>query len=564
MASTDDLNITSEPEFDDEASLDAFDDDGFEYASLPAVATTAAPTPDSTKTKRVTSSADVSALREWAAGQRRVALALTPDDRLAVGADDGTAWELDARRVGIANAALTAVAQSGAYLWAYDATSIYQALGEKIGLAVGGIRCAQTAWLTHHPVVGDTRDNLHLLGDSNAAVDVAVAVAQLVEKIHAEATPTMRQHILTDVRTDDLWRRPGLRGYAVDEEALEREARLIRAAQQHSVDKFGIDLTIDHLALTWMAERGVTCTDGGEPTCGYKKLPDADVPPGMDEEWAEFVALREIALLRNVIVSLKRKLRCGRAYPRINAVGAVTGRMSITGPAMQATPGRLRHLFRADPGMTLVACDLDRVEPCLVAAASADPGLVAATTSDIYVELAVSVWGEPARANGERRAQAKTALNAITYGQGPASLARRLGLPLEEAQAVISGWAETYPHFHHWMKRVTAAAKNGEPLTTLTGRVLPTPTHPYQAISYIIQGTAADIFKASVLRVAAETPSEFHLWLPIHDELVLAVPDDTPSVERAVNFLAAGMETEINGVRITGTPVHLGPIWRKS
>lgn len=517
-----------------------------------------------TAPRLVASSADIHALRAWATGQRRIALALTPDHRLAFGATDGTAWELDSRRVGLATASLTAVAQSGAYLWAYDATAIHRALVDGVGLAIGGIRCAQTAWMTHHPVVGETRVTLQPPGDSNTPAAMAVAVAQLVETIHTEATETMRKHILADVRTDDLWRRPGRIGYAVDEEALEYEAHLLAAAQQRSVDRFGVDLTSDRLALAWMAEHEVTGTDGGEPTCGYKELSDADVPPGMAEEWVEFVALREVALLRNVIVSLQRKLRGGRVYPRINAVGAVTGRMSITGPAMQATPGRLRHLFRADPGMTLVACDLDRVEPCLVAAASADPGLVAAATSDIYVELAVSVWGESARADGARRAQAKTALNAITYGQGAASLARRLGLPLDDAQAIISGWAETYPQFHKWMKKVIAAAKNGDPLTTLTGRDLPIPTHPYQAIAYIIQGTAADIFKASVLRVAAELPSEFHLWLPIHDELVVAVPDDPLSVEQAVKILAAGMETEINGVRITGTPVHLGPTWRKS
>jgi len=519
--------------------------------------------PDQTTPREVDSGDGVRAVSTWAAGQRRIALALGADHRLAFAADDGTAWELDSRRVGLAVAALTAVAQSGAYLWAYDATTLYRALVDATGLAVGGIRCAQTAWMTHRPVVGETRANLHPPGDPDSAANIAVAVAQMVETVHAEATPTMRRHILANVRTDDLWRRPSLSGYMVDEDALATETLLIEVAQQRSVERFDVDLTIDRFALTWMAEREVVCTDDGEPTCDYKKLPDAIVPPGMSEEWAEFVAFREVALLRNIVVSLQRNLRDGRVHPRINAVGAVTGRMSMTGPAMQAVPGRLRHLFLADPGMTLVACDLDRVEPCLVAAASADPGLVAAARMDIYVELAVSVWGEAARGDPERRAQAKTALNAITYGQGPNSLAKRLELPVEDARAMISGWTKTYPQFHQWMGEVTSAAKHGTPLTTLTGRNLPTPVHPYQAISYVIQGTAADIFKEAVLRVAAELPSEFRLWIPIHDELVLAVPDDSTSVQQAIKILAAGMETEIDGVVITGTPTNLGPTWRK-
>lgn len=434
--------------------------------------------PDLPTPRQVASSDDVRALRSWATGQHRIALAMAPDHRLAFAAADGTSWEVDSRRVGLASAALTTVAQSGAYLWAYDATSLYRALVDATGLAIGGIRCAQTAGMTHRPVVGETRANLHTPGNPDSAASMAIAVAQLVETIHAEACPMMRRHILADVRTDDLWRRPSRGGYAVDEDALETEAQLVKDAQQRSVDLFGDDLTSDHLALAWMAERGITCTDAGEPTCGFKKLPEADVPPGMSEDWAEFVALRDVARGRNIVKSLKRNLCDGRVHPRINAVGAVTGRMSITSPAMQATPGRLRHLFSADPGMTLVACDLDRVEPCLVAAASGDPGLVAAAKLDIYKELAVSVWGESARGDEDRRAQAKTALNAITYGQGATSLARRLGVPVEDAQAIIDGWEATYPQFHQWIKEVTTTAENGDPLTTLTGRNLPTPTKP--------------------------------------------------------------------------------------
>jgi hypothetical protein len=586
--SINDVSITSDPDFGDDAGLDDFDgDDGFDYFDAqsqanvevgkvdraPAPPATQTPPPatqtpqeptDPTAPRHVTSGADVQALYAWATKQRRIALALAPDHHLAFGAADGTSWELDSNEVGLMSSALTAVVRSDTYLWAYDATALHRTLAEDVGFVVDGIRCAQTAWMTLHPVVGETRATLQPPGDSNEATGMAVAVAQLVESIHTEATPAMRQHILVDVKTDEMWRMPGLHGYAVDEVALEHEAQLVAAAQQRSVDRFGVDLTSDRLALAWMAEHGVTCTDAGEPTLSYKKLPDAEVPPGMAEEWAQFVALRDVSWLRNAVVGIQRKLRDGRAYPRINAVGAVTGRMSITGPAMQATPAEFRHIFHADPGSTLVACDFDRVEPCLVAAASADPGLLAGATSDIYVELAVSVWGESARGDAVRRAQAKTALNAITYGQGAASLARRLGLPLEDAQSIISGWTETYPQFHKWMKKVTAAAKNGDPLTTLTGRDLPTPAHPYQAVSYIIQGTAADIFKTAVLRVAAQLPPQFHLWLPIHDELVLTVPDDPASVEQAIEILAAEMETQINGVRITGTPVHLSSVWRKS
>jgi len=274
--------------------------------------------------------------------------------------------------------------------------------------------------------------------------------------------------------------------------------------------------------------------------------------------------LRDTARYANAIKTIERNLKPdGRVHPRINAIGARTGRMSITGPPMQAVPRRLRPAFLADPGKTLVGCDLDRVEPSLVAAASGDPGLLAATEGDVYIELAAKLWGEDAHSDPERRGQAKTALNAITYGQGAEGLGRRLGVETGEAQAVLDGWVKAYPTFEKWKKSVVATAKNGRGLTTLSGRRLRTPEHPYQAISYVIQGTAADVFKTLMLEVASALPDGFDLWLPVHDELIVQCPDDPESVDAALAILAERMQCEVKGVHIGGTPAHLGRAWRK-
>jgi len=81
-----------------------------------------------------------------------------------------------------------------------------------------------------------------------------------------------------------------------------------------------------------------------------------------------------------------------------------------------------------------------------------------------------------------------------------------------------------------------------------------------------VQGSAADIFKLMTRDVARriyETDSQAQLWLPLHDELVLSVPDTDGEVELALTILAECMTTEVNGVMISGKPESIGRSWRK-
>jgi len=497
---------------------------------------------------------DLDDLRAWAQQQNRIAIAVDARGVMTMATEAGTSWTVDLRSVGLAMEVLDGLATSGAYLWASDATSVYLSIAKHTGVVVDELRCARTAMQSHDP------DNADLPG---VAAGSAAETARLVAAIYEEADREERRMILQDVRVDDLWRWPALRGYLVDPEVLAAQRQIVVEAQIRSIDRFGVDLTTDYKALAWMAERGVVCVDRGNPTCSHRDLPFAEVPDGMEEDWAAFVDLRHEAHCANAIKSVDRNLAPdGRVHPRINSIGAKTGRMSIVGPPMQATPYQLRPAFLADEGMTLVACDLDRVEPCLVAAASGDPGLVAAASGDIYLELAAKMWGEDARSDPERRVQAKTSLNAIVYGQGAAGLGRRLGVTTDEAQAILDGWSAAYPVFEKW-KKVIAKASKGQAPTTLAGRRTRQPEHPYQAVSYTIQGTAADLFKTMMLEVASALPDGFDLWLPVHDELIIQVPDDPASIDTALEILAEHMQCEVQGVHIGGTPAHVGRAWQK-
>jgi DNA polymerase I-like protein with 3'-5' exonuclease and polymerase domains len=125
-----------------------------------------------------------------------------------------------------------------------------------------------------------------------------------------------------------------------------------------------------------------------------------------------------------------------------------------------------------------------------------------------------------------------------------------------------------YPEFAKWRREIVERARRGERLTTHFGRPLPefASQKAYQSIAYTIQGTAADLFKMMMRKVARELQADesgIELWLPLHDELILSAPDETDTIAQALDILARHMRAEINGVMIAGEPQAIGKSWRK-
>ena len=82
----------------------------------------------------------------------------------------------------------------------------------------------------------------------------------------------------------------------------------------------------------------------------------------------------------------------------------------------------------------------------------------------------------------------------------------------------------------------------------------------YIGINYYIQSTARDIFAQALFRLAADGRMD-HLWLPVHDGIIVSVPAaDTWEVARAME---AVMASEFLGVPITVNATILGERWHK-
>lgn len=268
---------------------------------------------------------------------------------------------------------------------------------------------------------------------------------------------------------------------------------------------------------------------------------------------------RQLFKLKSTYIdSLPQMIRpaTGRIHTSFNQTVAATGRLSSSDPNLQNIPirsdwGRLiRAAFvprQAGPDEKpwwLLSADYSQVELRVLAHLSEDPRLVEAFNSgeDVHTTTAALVFGVPlAEVTKAQRYQAKTVNFGIVYGQTSHGLSEQLGISRAEAQAFIDRYFETYPGVKCIMEAVKAQAHTDGTVSTLFGRRrdlregLESKVRSIRefaeraAFNTPIQGTAADLMKLAMIRVADRLQAEklrTQLILQVHDEIVLEVPDE--------------------------------------
>ncbi len=236
-----------------------------------------------------------------------------------------------------------------------------------------------------------------------------------------------------------------------------------------------------------------------------------------------------------------------RLHTTFNQLATATGRLSSSNPNLQNIPirgtmgRRMRGCFRAMRGCSLVAADYSQIELRVLAHFSQDQTLLEAFAKDedIHSRTASLLFDKtPDHVTPDERRNAKTINFGLIYGMGPQKLARDLGITLNEAKAFI----ERYFHRLHALKQfyesVEETCKEQGYVTTLAGRrrYLPDITSRNnmlqsqarrQAVNTVIQGSAADIIKAAMIKADNDDAlrgMEARVILQVHDELVLETP----------------------------------------
>ena len=247
----------------------------------------------------------------------------------------------------------------------------------------------------------------------------------------------------------------------------------------------------------------------------------------------------------------------GRIHTNFQMTVTATGRLSSTEPNLQNIPVRrelgaqIRKMFVASPGKVLVDADYSQIELRLLAHIANDETMIAAFRSgeDIHAVTASQVFGVPlAEVTPLQRSHAKAVNFGIVYGISAFSLAQDIGVFQNEAKAYMDSYFAKYHGVRAYMTRVVEQAKADGYVTTLFGRRRDLPELKSSnfnvrsfgervALNMPIQGTAADIIKAAMVRVDARMRTEHlqaRLLLQVHDELIVECPAEEAETVRAI------------------------------
>jgi DNA polymerase I-like protein with 3'-5' exonuclease and polymerase domains len=282
------------------------------------------------------------------------------------------------------------------------------------------------------------------------------------------------------------------------------------------------------------------------------------------------------------IDTIIRYQHCDRIHAGINQIrsdygGTVTGRFSYSNPNLQQIPARnkdlgplIRSLFLPESGCEWGCFDYNQQEPRLVVHyASLDQDASVFNVKNAYTEGDADFHTIVAKMADIPRLQAKTINLGLFYGMGKAKLQAELGVSKEKAEELFSIYHSRVPFVKSLMKSVSNRAQQRGQIRTLLGRLcrfhlwepnsfgmhkaLPfneavqehgpgiRRAYTYKALNKLIQGSAADMTKKSMLELYKEGIIPH---IQIHDELDISVESDKQA-KRIIEVMESAVDLEI-------------------
>ncbi|WAR22108.1 DPOLN-like protein [Mya arenaria] len=279
-------------------------------------------------------------------------------------------------------------------------------------------------------------------------------------------------------------------------------------------------------------------------------------------------------------------VRDGALYTHWDQTAAATGRLTSYQPNIQAIPklpvtiGGLKTCFIPDkdsnstveiyardpfvsrPGYTFIAADFQQIELRLLGHLADDPMLLKLFNDpdipDIFTPLTAQWLGKAVESiTSTEREQTKRVVYSIMYGVGKEKLAEYLKISADNAKAIMASFLVKFPAVGQFTKScLEFCRKNGYTCSIFRRhRLFPNISHSNhglraqaerQCVNFCVQGSAADVCKAAMLKVEgalAENPNlDARLLVQIHDELLLEAEDS--QLKTVIDLVKSVMEEE--------------------
>lgn len=314
----------------------------------------------------------------------------------------------------------------------------------------------------------------------------------------------------------------------------------------------------------WLIERAVPLQDKTETGAwslakeplqrAYSRYLSA---PDPDPDAVRALELKEAVSASSNYVTFTQNLLArvdpldGRIHPIYKGLGAETGRMSATDPAVQTMKGLTRGIILPyGDDQVLVSIDMSQIEPRIAGARSQEEALLAVfhAGEDLYDRFARMIWGDDF--TKRQRSAIKRVILATLYAGGVDVIITQLrqldGIIMSPAEVtkIRSRFRQLAPGLGRYARRLER-----EPEIWLdSGRFVPVPDgREWKNINSDIQGTARDVLRDAVFRIQ-EAGYEDRLVNLIHDEAVLSL--DRATLDHDVVTIQACF-----GVPYLGVPV---------
>ncbi len=220
---------------------------------------------------------------------------------------------------------------------------------------------------------------------------------------------------------------------------------------------------------------------------------------------------------------------------------AITGRMSITSPALQTLSRDdtfIRGSFIPRPDHVFISADYGQLEGRLAAHYAQDEGMIQmfldsdAGGTDFFAGIASQIWARHISKKEQERQLCKNVVYGACFGAGIAKMAQTAGVSYEVMRPVKEAFDAHYPGLKEFTRVIVreakgTAAREGRPaVRSGLRRYLPVePGKEYVAVNRVIQAEGAEVLKMAMLELDAAGLGDCML-LPIHDEILFEVHKD--------------------------------------
>jgi DNA polymerase I len=397
----------------------------------------------------------------------------------------------------------------------------------------------------------------------------AIYVRRLLDILGDQVHPGMRKLARREQRIAQLAIEMQWRGMRVDRDYTKALLAEIEEGWQSADDElrelFGYSPRSPRRA-EWFEDHNVEfveTTPTGRPSITKDTIPLAltryQDDPVIAPVLTKMQTLSENANIKsNLSILLENADADGFVHPAINTCQAVTGRMSITKPAMQTfkkDDKRLRGCFIARDGHVFVGADYDSQEIRLAVAFSRDRALTRVVNEGLNQHdlTATMIFGDGWEE--KQRHAAKTLNFAQQYGAGPKKIGKQLGISYSRARSLWEAWRHAYAGLVKWSEQMAQLPVVVNPW----GRRIPRDrARPYASGNYMIQSSGRDLLGDAIIALDdAGWPD--YIFMLVHDEIILEVPEYMADV--AVEALEAAMYAEVRGVKMTATAKIIGKRW---